>query len=176
MPVVDRESPRPGQRIRSPLASTTSKWPASTERRAICVRGQDFASPGDGVHNANAVRLTPHPQLEVLGTIVVAPTVAVMDLLSREKQPTEHLLHHEDVLEDVSVVTRAARMARRLRVDVPTRPILAWFAAAPPARTLGAPGPRRLAADAGSRTATHQFAAPGTRRAPGLVTTPRTDA
>src|SRR2546423_14081972 len=98
MPVVDRESPRPGQRIRSPLASTTSKWPASTERRAICVRGQDFASPGDGVHNAYAVRLTPHPQLEVLGTIVVAPPASGMGLLPREAPTTGHLLHHQDVL------------------------------------------------------------------------------
>jgi hypothetical protein len=177
MPVVHRESTRPGQRIRSPLASTTSKWPASTtERRAISVPGQDFASPGDGVHNANAVRLTTHPQLEVLGAIVVTPTVAVMDLLSREEQPTEHLLHHEDVLEDIPVVTRAARMARRFRIDIATRTVLARFAAAPPTRTLGAPGPLRLALDAGPRAATHQLAAPGTRRAPGLVTTPRTDA
>src|SRR5438067_4804650 len=67
-------------------------------------------------------------------------------------------------------------MARRFRVDIATRTVLARFAAAPPTRTLGAPGPLRLALDAGPRAATHQLAAPGTRRAPGYITTPRTDA
>ena len=41
------------------------------------------------------------PQLQVLGTIVVAYTVAMMHRLSWFEIPAERLLSHEDVLEGV---------------------------------------------------------------------------
>jgi hypothetical protein len=47
---------------------------------------------------ALARRLRLDPQLEVLGSVVIADSVLVVDVLVGEERPTERLLHDEPVL------------------------------------------------------------------------------
>src|SRR2546430_1433337 len=65
------------------------------------------------VRGPHARRILHLPQFEVLRPIVVALTVPVVHALIWIEISTEHRLHHENVLKDVRVPRRRARMIGR---------------------------------------------------------------
>jgi hypothetical protein len=58
--------------------------PASLRERAVFVPGKDLSRPDDGVFHATARRLRLDPQFEVLGPIVIAYAVPMVDGFTRE--------------------------------------------------------------------------------------------
>ena len=74
--------------------------------------------PRDGVADANARWLRGRPEFEVLGAVVVSNAVSVMNGLTVAQVPSEQILCHEDVLEDIRP-TRGTRVTGRTRHDVP---------------------------------------------------------
>jgi hypothetical protein len=50
------------------------------------------------VRHPPARGLTLRPQFEILGAVVVADAVLVVDFLGVAKRPTEHLLHNKTML------------------------------------------------------------------------------
>ena len=73
------------------------------------------------VGGADARGLTPLPQFEVLGPVVTADAVLVVDILARFEEPAECSLHDEPMLGDVSVTRRCSRMIWRIHEDVAGR-------------------------------------------------------
>jgi len=130
--------------------------------RAVFVSGQDLARPGDGVLDPTTNGLRFDPQLEVFGSIVVAHAVAMVDGFAGDQVAAEDGLHHQDVLEDIAVVSRASRMSRCLRVDVPARTALPRFPASSPSGICRTGRSRRLAFHASLGLAAHRFATPRT--------------
>jgi hypothetical protein len=61
------------------------------------------------------------PQLQVLRPVVVLHPVLVVDLLVREERTAKYLTHHQDMLEDVSVLSRVGMSSGRLDVDMALR-------------------------------------------------------
>jgi hypothetical protein len=61
----------------------------------------DGARPFDGIANPDSRRLGPGPEFEVLGTIVVAHAVDVVNRLTFDQVPPEKVLCDQDVFEDV---------------------------------------------------------------------------
>jgi len=59
------------------------------------------------------------PKFQVLGRVVIADPVPVVDTFVSEQHPTELRLHHEDVFEDVSLRSRP-RMVRHPHHEVPS--------------------------------------------------------
>ncbi len=51
-----------------------------------------------GLDRSCASRLSGDPQLQVLGSVVVAPSIPMVDILTRQEWPTDHLLHHHPML------------------------------------------------------------------------------
>ena len=106
----------------------------------VAVPDEDLACPGDRIADADTCRLGTYPQLQVLRPVVVLDTVQMMHVLSRQEIPAEHLLHDQDVLEDVASVA-GPRVVRRPEQDVPA--LVPCPAASPVAvriTTLGAAG------------------------------------
>jgi hypothetical protein len=68
---------------------------------------EDPARPLDGVAHPDARRLRPGPQLEVLGPVVVADAVAVVNRLPFDEVPAQELFGDEDVLEHVGALPGA---------------------------------------------------------------------
>ena len=78
---------------------------------------QYLARPGDGVAGADACWLRARPKLQVLGTVVVPDTVAMVHVLPGQEIPAEHLLHDKNVFEDV-VPGGGSRMVGRPNHDI----------------------------------------------------------
>ena len=71
------------------------------------VRGHDVASPLQGIGRAYPRRLRTNPELEVLGSVVIAYAVAVMNCLAWKQIATQRPLKNENVLEHVAVLPGA---------------------------------------------------------------------
>ena len=70
------------------------------------VSRQYLARPGNGVTDANPCRLRTGPQFQVLGPVVVFDPIAMMNVLSGQEIPAEHLLHDKNVFKDVPCLIR----------------------------------------------------------------------
>jgi hypothetical protein len=70
-------------------------------RPPVVVAIEDDARPLDRVADANARRLRSSPQFEVLSSIVIAHTIAMMDRLARLQIPSENFFRNKYVFEDV---------------------------------------------------------------------------
>lgn len=94
---------------------------SSTELLSICVYCSMFMS---------MLRIV-RAELQVVIAVVVSNVVDVMNVLGRHQVPTEPFLHHENVLEDVSLSRTLApvrvRMIRHKHVDVPVTPFVTAF-------------------------------------------------
>jgi hypothetical protein len=161
MPVVNLRFTRSGRRVRVPPASTNQLRPAST-RRAVCIPYKDVPRPGDGVFYPTARWLRLDPQLEVLGPIVSAHSVPMVNGLTRQHVASQDGLHHQDVLEDVTVVPLPTWVVSCLRVDVSLRATLARLSASSPGGVRRTSRSLRLARHAGAGLSAHGF---GTTRA-----------
>ena len=117
-PVVDLQLPRSGRERPIPPRLHPLRRPASTRGWAVVVSSQDLASPGNGVLDTTAVRLWLDPQFEVPGSIIRAHTVPMMDVFAGEEIAPQDGLHHEDVFENVFVVSCASRVSGRLDVEI----------------------------------------------------------
>jgi len=82
-----------------------SVWWVSTLRsgwgRGFLIPRKYLACPRNGVGDAYPRRLRTRPQLQVLGPVVVFDAIAMMNVLSWQEIPAEHLLHDTNVLKDI---------------------------------------------------------------------------
>jgi hypothetical protein len=78
----------------------------------------DFPRPRERVHSPDAGRLGSDPKFQILGRVVIADPVPVVNALVSEQHPTEPRLHHEDVFEDVSLGS-CSRMVWHANHEVP---------------------------------------------------------
>lgn len=62
-----------------------------------------------------AWQLLLHPQLQVLGAVVVADAVLVVDLLMRQQIAAENLFHDQAVLKDESISAMLSNFRRMIR-------------------------------------------------------------
>jgi len=92
------------------LASPPRVLRGNREHRWRCVNAHvsvvNGARPFDGIAHPDARRLRPRPKLEVLGPIVVAHAVDVVNRLPADQAPPEEVLSYQDVFKDVGTSSR----------------------------------------------------------------------
>ena len=91
----------------------------------FAVSGDALACPRESVDAPDACRLWSYPQLQVLGAVVVSDAIAVMYVLARQEIASQHLLHDQDVLEDIAPVAGPRVLGcpdQRVSVLVPGSP------------------------------------------------------
>jgi hypothetical protein len=80
---------------------------------------EDLPGPANGIAHTNARRLRPGPQFQILRTVVVAHSIAVVHSLALNQETAQQFFCNKDVFKHVVVPSRA-RMTRDTYHDVPS--------------------------------------------------------
>jgi hypothetical protein len=115
-----RRSPRrsPEDAGSIPATSKSGRLAAIVVGGGVCpIPLEDFERPREGVIDPDATRLWTDPQFQIPRPVVMFHTVNVMNRLVGEEMPSQQLLHHEDVLEDVEALA-STRVVRSPNHDI----------------------------------------------------------
>jgi hypothetical protein len=81
------------------------------------IAGKDLVCPCDRIGHTDSRRLWACPEFQVLCSVVVLHTIAMMDRLLGEHVAAKYLLHDQDVLKDVPALA-GSRMPGRPDHDI----------------------------------------------------------